>query len=788
MRRLILHTLSLFLLLGLPVSARDFTPLAADRNFVQGSLPDGIRYGIYVNKSWKGAADYAVLDCRSGALRYFAQAPQDSVLLRLITDVRDSVATGRHTLDGQMLLISGDVDRARVADRLGLLSLTVPAGPRDTLPYVLPPFRPDSLSVQVVEDAAVDRHLTAFELTFRAPRPDAALEGTIIPRLIARQGRMAADLTLRRLQCAFEAEALPVAGLSVVHTPACKGPGDETLRVAFFVRREDAPRALTLAASVLGTLDRDGVSQEEARTWAAADNIFLEMDNAALVDNRAVIRRMANHVLYGEDLADTSAAARFFTGRSPSVEQLKAHLDRFLAIRLDPERNVSLRVRTAPAGQARIWAGLLQSGWSLPAPDCAFRIPASDTTGFVHPLQRGERVSNTLKDKVTGGTQWTFANGVRVIYKQMSGQGRFHYAFVFDGGRSAADVRCGASAAWLERAFLLSTVNGRDTEDFLRMLACGGLTMQCRVGYASTRLTGSVSQYRLPLMLQALVAVTTHRRPAPERYAYRRSCDSLALLLANRANRLAALERQLMTEYGSPAHYYPEGLTETVFDELEGFFAERFKRADNGVLVIIGPFPEKKMLNVLKGYMGRFPSGGLLPRALDAPYRESLSDSFTEAPGDRSGWDGMLVAPARSSVEGVVQARLLLYLLRKRLPQDIALSGSIRFAPAERLVLSLSRPGGKKEDIDRVSSVLKDLADGKFSDAEFDAGRQAVLNIYHSRAAHPDWWIFVAKSRVADAKDFNTGWDKKISDLTREQFLDFVQGVSEAPKAYWLVP
>ena len=85
------------------------------------------------------------------------------------------------------------------------------------------------------------------------------------------------------------------------------------------------------------------------------------------------------------------------------------------------------------------------------------------------------------QDQSSGSRVWTFANGIKVVYKQMPTDGMMYYSYVLkDGYSSMKDMRDG-EGAFLSDMLPLCSVCGLSGREFRTLLAVNGITMQTAV-------------------------------------------------------------------------------------------------------------------------------------------------------------------------------------------------------------------------------------------------------------------------------------------------------------------
>ena len=145
---------------------------------------------------------------------------------------------------------------------------------------------------------------------------------------------------------------------------------------------------------------------------------------------------------------------------------------------------------------------------------------------------------------------------------------------------------------------------------FFDLLEAGGLRMDAQVALNSMTITGDAPSGRLELLLKALVNLANGRT------LNRAEFQAFA---ANEQLRDRTLEDELMLRL-NPGYAYtrsrdPQVLSAETQEKAERFFAERFARMNDGVLILAGDLSEEQVKRLLTRYLGNFSTGkGATPR------------------------------------------------------------------------------------------------------------------------------------------------------------------------------
>ena len=261
-----LHILCLTFFMALfPASAQMMPQLGVADEIKTGSFPNGLRYYIVVNEAEKGFADFALVR-KSGTpevsfrslldslphfgsrspYRFLADngvnySPEGYVAERPeagIVSLRSVPVYSQETADSTMLLlmdmaaasrspqaviVSGDIDVAKILDRLDLLSMTVPRlrADRTRTDYRWSPE--DSLRLAVTSGPT--REAAVISAVYRARRMPEAMMNTLQPLVSQVYADMFGQIASERLERSFRSRGVPLAEVAFDYHGSADGPG-----------------------------------------------------------------------------------------------------------------------------------------------------------------------------------------------------------------------------------------------------------------------------------------------------------------------------------------------------------------------------------------------------------------------------------------------------------------------------------------------------------------------------------------------------------------------------------
>lgn len=739
--------------------------LPPDASVRSGRLPGGVGYAIASQKSLKGTADFVLLQrmCQNVEKIEFRDVPVyrgqelcDSVLRRIFGIMAASIEDDpdEYGTDNQYIVISGDVNAAAVADSLSALAARLP---HTDVSHPAPDYiwngpYPPEWNSRKCPDGSVE--LTS---TFRRRRMDASLMHTVVPVVSMRMDRILDIIVEKSLAATFEHSSLPYSGLSFTQSRAWNGFGDAVYTFSVKVNPGDGERARRLAEGVFRSLRDNGVphtSYVSARSEVMSE--FMKTVNYP-VSNEANELRCSSHLLYGSLLATPASVYDFFAGKEvPDSSQLRS-MNRF----------------------AKEVFALTPACDSIQEAVRIVNVNKADTMFFPKPSKKKVKPLKTAQDFITGGTFWTFDNGLNVIYRQMPTKGTLYYSMVFNCGASDFRDAAPGESAFYADLFRCAPVGSRSGYDFQRLHEACGITMNCNVGLYDMSLFGEASSSDLHLLLRTLLQAMNERGDDPAAYAYAGECSLLSLTEADRD--LEELYNALHPDYRYTPYRVREGITPDLARHSGELFEKAFSRCDDAVLVLIGDRPAADVLRHLRHFVYSFRTGKGVKPMRTVAFTTVSGTVRREMVGER-GIYMELSAPMTYTADnyfaaGVLEEALTRLLSGYAAKVDVALNPR----PSEHIDLRISAKGDVDEDgllsalrlLAKDDAVYESLADWR----TITANRDAAARLY------PDYWMKAARTRFTDSKDIATKSGDKIKAVKAEKLKELSQALLYGARA-----
>lgn len=811
---------SAFVLMFLPfLSVGQTLPsLPDDPKISRIVLPDGISCYLVENKSMTGQADFALVrrGCAAemsvamlDSLPRFTRTSPDSFLrsndihygrkgyvipdggssivhfenirLRAGENVTDSLLLAffdmidsRGNPSHEAIVISGDIDRDAMHRQLRLMSLMIPYGCTAGSP------EPVSQESSYAADSAAavsgvcrkveygGSGLADVSVTLDAGEIPERFIGTAVPAVSERMWEEYAHLLRRRIIRRLELSSVPAAYVTMSHSGLSSGEKRDRYRISVLASPEDTGRIEAILDSVV--LSAGKIPMEEY--LQARDAVDMEWRRKAMkspVSNKVYVDRCVRSFLYGADLASDAEKYAFFNKRQITDSLGHSLVNNFVS-------------------------GLL-SGVSSASPQAddsavfSASVRMADTVLFPVPAEKcGLRMSR--HDQASGGRLWTFANGVRVLYKRLPTDSMMYYSFVLkDGYSSMKDMRDG-EGAFMSDMLSLYSVCGISGRDFREMLEINGITLSAKVGLNTVSLSGTLPSGRLSLLMKSLLALTKSR-----------SADSLAADMYLKGERL-----RLMTGRGDVQakmfildslmcgddRYSPFKSAENLHDDLPeramAFFDYLFSKSDDGLLILVGDMYESDVRKLLQKYMGGFRTIGRRSLRPVVSCQTGTGESTYFVRGRIPGIDMLMTAGIVMNPENYMASQVAAMALSDALAEAVHGSGMYvtvknRFSvyPEERFSVLISSGYARKEGLPgkirreklvmalmRMRLAAAELAKTGVDEEHLALYKSILSDRWTSLQSSPEYWLAVVSGRFAGGKDLQTKYQENIDSVDSE--------------------
>ena len=842
----------LLFLLTSSLGAQSLPSLPAASGVVTGTLPNGISFYLVSNPSVKGHADFALVqkgpvreDVARAALAdlphfqsgtpyqflaklgvgydkfgyirsteasttYFfhdvpvGQAAVRDTTLLLLFDISETCPYE------QAIVVSGDIDKAVVRERMTVFSMMVT--PRERVPE--PPAREwtpsDTPAFRFIQ--APERDEATLTVRYSSPRTPREAMNTAQPLVTELFARELGIIVQDRLGRAFRENGIPLARAEAAYRSSAAGPGAELYSFSAVTGRDDLLRATQAAGAVLGGLDAHGASLREFQD--ARDRFLRSLTSST--SNDVWVEKCESAFLYGSGIADPDYVREFFTSRNIASQRELELFNDFVSALLDPSRAVTLRYETpADSLAAEPLKAAFAAGWaSADAGPAA--VGRADTLGLYVPKSKS-KLRQTVAEPVTGGELWTFANGMKVIFKRSAAvKGQFSYGFLINGGYAGVPDLAEGEGGFIGDMLTLYDIGGMTGESFSRMLVSNGIEFTPAVSLTDLRITGEAPSDRLQLLLKSLLTLSRERAVNEDAYAYYRACERLRLSMDSRlqAGIQAVVDSIMCPGWRHAPGKRPAGLSDDLPQRAAAYFSEVFSRCSDGVLVLVGDLDPYMLKKVLPKYMGGFVTDGRpsVRPLVEFPFRTGWSTYTVDAEESDIGTGEPCITVAESALipftlERYFSFRVAVEELRKHLAGALAgtgmyadVTGDLDLFPSERMTVRIvCRPAEEDglpadvlaEDPLRVLGVVRgalaDFSASGPSAASVAEAKSALLAAAEAQLSGPDGLVAAALTRYSAGKDMVTGYKTRADAVTPLSVKEILTALDAGSKVEFVV-
>lgn len=663
-----ISTVAAGLLIALLLPAREIPKLPSDPAVSAGTLPNGMSYYVAANSSFKGFADFMLvqktgmktvpdsLSCHVAAaasldsLPHFVSSSPDDFLARhgckpsggsfvavsddatvysfsdvllssgnavadsmllMITDIVDRPrVSGNEFLrkwyppSDQAVIICGDVDPAAIAGKLRMISYMCVAGVSQPRPEYVWEDRPETDFVTCADSTGA---LAEISMVWRSPRTPVEYMNTVQPAIYEAAVDELALIAHDRIASAMEDRDIPFAGLSCRRSGGLDGPGDEHFSVSVNVARENARGAFEVLASVLSALDAGGASMGEFKE-AQARRLWAMSELASLPvkSNSDYAGRCRAAFLYNGSLASEKEKLAFHLSRNVPDTTMLRLFSKISSALLDGSGNLSVYTKGTDFETRPVFDSVWRAGGR-----CTEIIQqsysAADTMAFPGYGPK-VKIKSVKKDYLSGGEIWTFSNGFKVIYKKMPTGGNMYYSLALSGGYGSISGLGRGEGSFVSDYPELCYIAGLKGRDFKKLMASMDVTMDTEVNLSNTIVSGKAPDHKMQLLMRSLLAFSNERRPDSTAFSYYLRSEKLRLEHAKGGRRcmLATIDSLMCPDYDYSVYKSAANLNPGIAGKADELFSYLSSKMNDGVLVLVGDMDETALKKLISLYAGGF--------------------------------------------------------------------------------------------------------------------------------------------------------------------------------------
>ena len=808
-----------FLTFSRTVPAQSLPSLPVDDRIQKGTLRCGVAYYMVKNDEVKGFADFAVVrrgEAPTAAVRkgletgwlskhgigprpggYFRDADGSTVLHLDNVPVYDAnvldstllVAFAQAALSraDEAVIVSGDIDPVELKKKMDIFSMLVPqhfVESNHSPDYVWEPSVMPSIVLTRVPSG--DRGLV--RVAYASPRTPFDQMNTAQALMMGIFSREFQTLAARRIERNLRDAGIPYGRLEMNYLNSTETGGDEEYSVEVLTDREHLDAVMKTVSQTLAGLDGFGVPEEEfmdAKKVMMADMV---RRGSNPLSNRKYVDRCTAHFLYGANLAPYDEETRLFARKSVADSTETRLFNQFATSVLSQLSNLTLEYRadldSLDEDEALFQYNLayLYGSTFREARNYAWQ---RDTSGLEVDCPR-IKIKETRSEPVSGGTLWTFSNGIRVTYKQVSGSGTFDYALLMNGGLSGVNGLVEGEGGYFGDMLSLYDAGGLPAADFRDHLTVNGIRMETDVNLTFTSIHGSAPSAKLPTLLKALLALANGR--TVNRSEFDIYLRNAAWARQSTEDRLYSM---LYPGFNYSTRRNPAALNPATQVKAAQFYESRFSRVNDGMLVLVGDLDESTVRRTLLRYMGGFRTQKNTQPRKTVHFRP-VSGTLTRK--EAQGTKGLFVRlDTEYPLSGVnyVLAEVAAEILRRHIVAaldgtglSVDVTAGFHSYPQERLWMYIACEGedaGKA--LPAVRKGIRNAGASSVSKKDLDAFKAMALAETAKTLALPETMVSAVVARYGIGKDLVSHYQESVNGITAARLSDMLSSLAAGSAA-----
>ena len=810
--------------------------LPVDSHITKGTLNCGVTYYMVKNPQEKGYANLAIvqrdeplsfakqerlntafigrmglapgtegyLEDADGSTIYrfnhipvYRQEVLDSTLLYTFAQVAASRAE-------QAVIVSGDIDPTALKSKMDIFSMMVsrmlvrenhhPDYVWEPSPAPIVRFHPQA-----------DPEIT---VTYAGARVPYAYMNTSQATVTQLFGNEMGVLLRHRLERNLRDADIPYRDIRFHAVGSADDGGDERYSVSVRVQEAQLDDAMRVISSTLAEMDAFGATPREfmEAKQVLQPHVRRKADN--LPSNDTYTDRCIANFLYGASLAPDSETLRYFARKTLPDSTETRLFNNFSSALLEQLVNLTLEFSGIPntleaADEALFYYNLSYLYGSLSPSGKDYSWHGADTAGLNVRCPK-VRIKSEKPEAVTGGTLWTFSNGMRVIFKPVKGSGMFSYALQLNGGLAQAGDLQEGEGGYFGDILSLYDVGGIPAYAFRDLLDANGIDLSAHVGLNGMSIYGDAPSDKFTLLLKMLLNITGNH--AFNEAEYRR-------FIRNRQVGGSSIDEELHSRldpgYAYTTVRHADALTDETWRKADTYFTDRFCHMQDGILIISGDLSEEAVKRHLTRYLGGFRTIKSTAAVRRSVPMQTVSGVTTYTGTDDPRGIYMLVdAEYPLSSGNFYTAQVAAEALRRSLVTQLVgygfaseVSVEYLFHPQERLRMRITcrplRQDGVPADVGEVSTeralmavrmALRNASLTPVDPVDLQAWKARLLQQVNSLMATPAGFTSTLLARYAANKDFASYYTESINAISAADVQALLGALSAGGRIEYIVP
>ena len=807
------------------VPAQTLPSLPRDSRIQKGTLACGVRYYMVTNPSAKGYGHIAVIQ-RDTPLSESAREQLDPAFLSrmgvapgeegYVSDVdgstvyhfRDVPIYRPEVLDSMLLysfahvalskaeqavVVSGDIDPVELKKKMDIFSMLVPKM------LVKENHRPDYVwepsPAPWVDAYPSPSPVAEVSVTYAGARVPFDFMNTAQAIVSDLFGEEFQAILRHRLSRNLRDAGIPYGTIGFRSLRSMDYGGDERYTVTVTVAKEQVDEAMRVVSSTLAEIDSKGVSAREFSDAKKVLTAQIRSRAASSPSQEEDIRRCVANFLYGAHLAPYSETMRLFARKNLADTTEARFFNRFADALLGQLENLTLEFTGAPDSldkdQALFNYNLAYLYGSVVPSGKTYDWHSADST-LLNVSAPKVKIKAEKTEPVTGGTLWTFSNGMRVVFKRVPGSGVFDYALQLNGGLNQIAGLKEGEGGYIGDMLSLYDVAGIPAPAFRDLLSAGGIQMETELSVHSFALKGEAPAGQLEFLLKCLLGLSGDRKLNVNEFNHYSQNQALV-----QPSVTDLLYQRLVPGFVYTSNKLPGKLTADTPAKAHKYYNERFAHMQDGVLILSGDLKEEEVKPLLQRYLGGFNTDKETVARKPVTMKPLTGTVTTEIQGQPRGiyvlMDAEYALTSDHYYTSLVAARALQRtLVRYLAPYGYTVQiGTNFFAqPQERFQIELTclpaaLSGLPEQTLSQNAEIvlpvlreaIKASVDAKVDPVDLKAWKEHLQADVKRELSSPSGFVATLLDRYANNKDIASRHEESIGGINAAKVQDYLRAL-----------
>lgn len=816
----------------IPVSAQKVTSLPADPLITAGKLPNGVNYYITPVESAGKTADFALVRRTTPALDslaadrdflsehpyygsrkpigffaknginysrkgYLYQLPDGTVysftdvptvneaasdsLLLFINGII-AAQSAKVPTQSYAIVIAGGIDKARMTEKIKMLSLMVPPVVKEVVAEPEPEMAESAAELEPVKVKVYDSEPTKVQLEYAINNFDRKNNATVLPLITEKMNLEVAALLDARVNSYLMSRGIPFSSISTRYLGT-------SMVFSVYTSDEHVAEVVEGFAKMFSTAFKAGVNADEIKAAEALFYDYYRKKNRS--DKAEYVSRCIDSFLTNASLSSLNSRYEYLATRVVPDSVHVRIFNRFLGE--TAQKQLYVNVATSSDCSEEMLSELFNRSWENP--DSTF-VPLSVPQISLRGAEKKDKTASlaSSKDTGTGCAKFVFANGMTVYYKKIASMKDYAYKFYYPDDLSTAAKIKGKEGAYFKDMFFFRDAKYTDT-DYKVFLAKHGITMTPKATLDEFSLSGRVDKRQLDTLFMLIRRLSQQNIIRQEAYSSYVSRQEVTVKAVDAAAEKTVLDSLVSPTYKYTSHKTMTGLDNLSYASAQYFYDNAMKNVSKSTLLLVGPTDEDTMNKLLEKQLSIFEKDGKKParKKVDTGYAPKHGYNLFIGSGERR-VDFQLSADVEFSTHNYYLSLLSSKVLVGELRKSIIGTGwyltsqqSFTTVPNNRFYVRLfSSEAGEgsmesgREHITAFDAMnlcregINTLAVTSISAAALKEYKALLIAEIDARQKDPDYWIEAMSARYIHKKDFHNKYKDRINAITASDIKEFI--------------